>query len=61
MLPDISYDGPGDSDLDVPVTRKQIARWQAIRPMGRRCRFWFQATMSLLGVPVLAPAPAKRR
>ena len=48
MLPDISHDGPGDSGLDVPVTSEQLARWQAIRQIRRRRRFWFWAVMGSL-------------
>ena len=51
MLPDIFHDGPGDGGLGVVVTSEQFARWQAIRQIGRRRRFRFQATMGLLGVP----------
>ena len=48
MLPDIFHDGPGDSDLGVPVTSEQLARWQAIRQIRRRRRFWFWAVIGSL-------------
>jgi hypothetical protein len=34
--------------LDGPVTGEQLARWQAIRQIRRRRRFWFGAVMGAL-------------
>ena len=48
MLPDISHDRPGDSDLHVPVVGEQLAREQAIQQIGRRRRFWFWAMLGTL-------------
>ncbi len=56
MLPDISHDRPGDSDLDVPVTSEQLARQQAIRQIGRRRRFRFWAVMGTLFMILLPVA-----
>jgi len=48
MLPDTSHDRPSDSDLDAPVTDRQLARQQAIRQIQRKRRFWLRATIGTL-------------
>ena len=48
MLPDISQDGPRDSDQDVPVTGDRVAREQAIKQIGRRRRFRVWAVLGTL-------------
>jgi hypothetical protein len=48
MLPDISHDAPGTSDLDGAATGKQLARQQAIQQIQRRRRFWTRATIGTL-------------
>jgi hypothetical protein len=53
VLPDIRHDGPGDKDLDGPVTGEQLTRWQAIGQIGRRRRFWFWAVMGTLVVIIV--------
>jgi hypothetical protein len=48
VLPDISHDGLGDGGLGMAVISEQLARWQAIRQIGRRRRFWFWAAMGVV-------------
>ena len=54
MVQNITHDKPAGSDLKTSATTAQLARQAAIRQIERRRRFWFRATVGVVGIIVLA-------
>ena len=54
MLHDISPDMPENTESNAPVAGEQLARQRAIQRIERRRRFRIRATMSTLGMIILA-------